>query len=886
MEVDFLKTPKINTVLVRSLQIAAISLVAGFIMYFAVTRLLIFELENSLVRFAQQGATTVDNYVSARIFEVKSIAANSIIKNTSLPLDQRLDELKGQLYLDKYRRLSLADTEGNAVTTDGKKLFVGDREYFKEAMKGEAFVSDPIISRVDGKTAICFAVPIAEGGKVTGVLYATYNADVLSLMTDKIKLKDNGSTFILNKYGNIIAHEDRSLVHNNGNDPDAAEEKPGLYKLKALEEKMTQGLTGAGEYNYEGQSRYMGFCPVGDTGWSIAVTAPTSEVFAGLNIVFVLLIVLILAGSLIIAVIFSRTGHLKKDLIKHQVDSMRITDLTNLIVLNLKRDGTILSSNRHAEDMILYFDKFGENGIGSIFELLPPSDRERLKTVTSGIQLQNSSESLELAFRRGSSKTVHIYCSIINDAEDNGTYELIGIDITERVEQESRLQESFKELSMVYGELAATEEKIRQQAYKDPLTGLPNRIALYNDVEELFSDQGQKCRSALLNLDLDDFKYINDSLGHNMGDLLLVEIGRRLSEAFTANEIVARFEGDEFIVFIKDIGNADELRDKVEKAMGVFSEPFSIMENTFHIAASCGVSIYPDHAANIEELLKNSDVAMFRAKKDGKNKTVIFEREMNYELTERISMENGLRTAVEKNEFLLHYQPQIDLNTGKISGFEALLRWRDAEGAMIPPLKFIHIAEETGLIVKIGQWVMQTACGFIKRLNESTGSRFRISVNISVIQLMQSDFVSTVRSALTETGLDSELLELEITESKLIEALEMNLQKLNEIRELGVKLSIDDFGKGFSSLSYLKQLPIDTLKIDKSFVDDIPENDNSMIESIIHIGHRRNLRIVAEGVEKQEQMEFLALLKCDMVQGFYYSRPIPGEDVNKLIQSP
>lgn len=884
MEGDFLKAPKGNTVLIRTLQIAVISLIAGFVMYYAVTSLLISELENSLVRFAQQGATTVDSYVSARTFEVKSIAANSIIKNTSLPLGERLDELKKQLYLDRYRRLSLADTRGNAVTTDNQELYIGDREYFKKAMKGETSVSDPIVSRVDGTSIIVFAVPITEDNKVTGVLYATYSADVLSLMTDKIKLKNNGSTFIINKEGDVIANDDRKLVYNGKNNLDNMEGKPGLEKLVALERKMTDGQTGTGEYYFDGQDRYMGFCPIGDTGWSIAVTDPTSEVFGELNIVFALLIVFILAGAIIIALVFSHSGNLKKDLMKQQVNSMRITDFTNLIALSFKRDGSIISSNRHAEDILLYFSKFCENGIRNINELMTTVDQEKLTGAISNIEQQNSSSNLELALRSGDSRIMHIYCSVISDNENYDVFELLGIDISDRVEQESKLQDSFEELTLVYDELAVTEEKIRQQAYKDPLTGLPNRIALYHDVKDLFSGSGKNCRYALLNLDLDDFKYINDSFGHTLGDLLLVDIGRRLKEAFTENEIVTRFEGDEFIVFIKDFGTLDGLNERIEKAMGIFSEPFRVMDNNFHVSASCGISIYPEHAGSMEEMLKSSDVAMFRAKKDGKNKTVMFEREMNEEISERINMENGLRLAIERNEFLLYYQPQVDLNTGKISGFEALIRWRDAERGMIPPLKFIYIAEETGLIVKIGQWVMETACGFIKKLNDSTDSRFKISVNISVIQLMQTDFVQTVRKALLETGLEPSLLELEITESKLVEALEMNLQKLNELRELGVKLSIDDFGKGFSSLSYLKQLPVDTLKIDKSFVDDIPENDNSMIESIIHIGHQRNLCIVAEGVEKLEQTEFLARYKCDTAQGYYYSKPLPGEEISKLLQ--
>jgi EAL domain-containing protein (putative c-di-GMP-specific phosphodiesterase class I) len=246
-------------------------------------------------------------------------------------------------------------------------------------------------------------------------------------------------------------------------------------------------------------------------------------------------------------------------------------------------------------------------------------------------------------------------------------------------------------------------------------------------------------------------------------------------------------------------------------------------------------------------------------------------------------MENGLRHALANNEFILFYQPQVDLATGEIASFEALLRWMHPEKGMIQPLKFIGVAEESGLIVQIGKWALKTACEFIIRLNSKTSKKYSISVNISVVQLMQADFVDMVREILESTGLEPSLLELEITESKLVETVDINLEKIHELRNLGVRFSIDDFGKGFSSLSYLKQLPVNTLKIDKCFVDDIPENDNSMIESIIHIGHKRNLVVVAEGVEKKEQMEYLTKHKCDMMQGYFYSMPVPEEDVDKLI---
>jgi EAL domain-containing protein (putative c-di-GMP-specific phosphodiesterase class I) len=307
------------------------------------------------------------------------------------------------------------------------------------------------------------------------------------------------------------------------------------------------------------------------------------------------------------------------------------------------------------------------------------------------------------------------------------------------------------------------------------------------------------------------------------------------------------------------------------------------MKNTIHISVSSGISIYPQHATTTEGLIKNSDVAMYRAKKDGKNKHIVFQQEMDKDFSERIDMENGLRKAIEEKEFLLHYQPQLALKTGEIVGFEALIRWDRPDYGLIAPLKFIGIAEETGLIVQIGRWVLQTACGFMKALNDTMHSSYKVSVNISVVQLMQGDFVSMVKEVLETTGFNPMLLELELTESKLLEMVELNMQKLIDLRNYGVHISIDDFGKGFSSLSYLKQLPINTLKIDKSFVDDIPENDNSMIESIIHIGHQRNLTVVAEGVEKHEQVEFLSRYKCDIVQGYYFSEPVPEDEVIKLL---
>lgn len=881
---DFLRVPSEKTVIIQSVQMAAIALIAGFIMYYAVSRILLFEMENSLMRFAEQGATTIETFLTGRTSVIRSIASNSIINDTKLPFEQRMEELKKQLALDSFRRLSIADLNGNSVNTDGVKLKIGDREYFKKALKGVTNVSDPLDSRADGTMVIVFATPLMNNGNITGVLYATYDANVLSLMTDKIKLNGKGYTVILSSNGDTIAHNDRNLVYKRENNIKNVKNDPKLERLVRLEKKMVAGERGLGDYYYNGEEKYMGFYPIGDTGWSIAVTATKNEVFSKLNVVFLILILSVLAASTSIVVILSRSKYLKNSLNRQVINTMRIADVTNLIALTVNTDGEILTLNRYAEKLMDYFGRYGVNNIQNIFELLSLEESEKLKNIIISSQLQNSSASFDLALKRGDSDTAYIYCSATSDKENDDVLEMMGIDITERVEQQNKLQDSFEELTIVYDELAATEETIRQLAYTDSLTGLPNRVALYNEIEKVIVMADERNQCALLYMDMDNFKFINDSFSRSTGDLLLVEIGRRLKDTLAENEIVARFEGDEFVVFIKQFHTRKELNIKIQSAMGIFYEPFSITGNHFHISASCGISIYPEHAENTEELLKRSDVAMYHAKKDGKHKHIVFERTMNDEFTKRINMENGLRLAIKNNEFLLHYQPQVDLITGKISGFEALIRWMHSQRGMVAPLEFIDVAEETGLIVQIGRWVLRTACDFIKRLNNSTQGNFGIAVNISVIQLMQADFVNMVMEVLNETALDPALLELELTESKLIEAMDLNLKKLTELRDMGVKLSIDDFGKGFSSLSYLKQLPIHTLKIDKSFVDDIPEDDNCMIESMIHIGHQRGFVVIAEGVEKQEQLEYLARYNCDKVQGYYYSRPVSEEKICEMLK--
>ncbi|WP_238883150.1 EAL domain-containing protein [Clostridium sp. YIM B02551] len=446
-----------------------------------------------------------------------------------------------------------------------------------------------------------------------------------------------------------------------------------------------------------------------------------------------------------------------------------------------------------------------------------------------------------------------------------------------------RVVASHKDIS----ELKEYQHKLEYMAYHDFLTDLPNRQYLYrvvNESLELESSNNSEIESALIFLDIDNFKYINDTLGHSFGDILISAIGDRLMRTLGDEDTLIRLGGDEFIIFMKDIPSHEHVKDFSESILNIFSEPFNLNNNLVQITTSLGISLFPKDGLDLDELLTKSDIAMYNSKKLGKNNYTFYNDGMNKEVVGRMKIERHLRDAINRNEFYLHYQPQVNLKTNKISSFEALIRWNNPELGFVSPLDFISIAEENHKIIEIGTWVLKTACEFIKEIYTNHNSDCYISVNVSVIQLMQSDFIDTVLRILNETSVSPAQLEIEITESIFIESYELINSKLEQLRGMGVKIALDDFGKGYSSLSYLKQLPITTLKIDKSFIDDIIiSNKSSLVENIIDIGHKMDLNVVAEGVETQDQLRFLDNYNCDKIQGYYFSRPVEKEAAIQLI---
>ena len=549
-------------------------------------------------------------------------------------------------------------------------------------------------------------------------------------------------------------------------------------------------------------------------------------------------------------------AYAEKMAVKAYADNIVKSVPSGLVVVS--RDLNVFTVNPSFNKM---FSTRSEDVTGRhIEDILPFADLK--EAINDALASGNESQDLVLESSSEGNRFFRISISRIKPAEHSAESQVLLVieDITER---------------------KRSEEKIIQLANYDNLTGLPNRRLLMNFINQTITLVGRRALyAAVLFIDLDRFKLINDTLGHAAGDELLKEVAERLKKCVRLSDIVGRLGGDEFIALLPDIEQFEDVIIICKRIYSIFEIPVKLGDHEVSVMTSIGISIYPTDGDDGDTLLRKADVAMYRAKSDGKSCYRFYSESMSHQGSDRLRLENRLRRAVDRGEMYINYQPQVDINTGKICGAEALLRWHDGEHGMISPKEFIPVAEESGLIIPIGEWILRTACTHAKSWQDKGLNCVKLSVNISLRQFIQKDFAHMVGRILKETGLDANYLELELTESVVMDNAEAVVKILGELKETGVRLAIDDFGTGYSSLIYLKLMPIDIIKIDQSFVRDmaVNVNDAAICDAIIRLAKSLNLEVIAEGVETMEQIELLKRLDCCNIQGYVVSKPLKAED--------
>lgn len=509
----------------------------------------------------------------------------------------------------------------------------------------------------------------------------------------------------------------------------------------------------------------------------------------------------------------------------------------------------------------------------TVFDVNPGLTKTRVETMSSSLHKEKHYVNRTVhKCKDGSLYHAQAYIHTLT-YQGKDAYVIFDTDITKNVENEEKLQEQ--------------KDALQHQAHHDNLTNLPNRTLFHDRLEQaIISAQRHESEFALFFIDLDQFKKINDSLGHHIGDKVLIEAANRLQASVRAEDTIARLGGDEFTVILKNIKYIQDVSTIAQKIVDSMRKPIMVQEHALYISSSIGISLYPKDAISSNELIKYADTAMYKAKDDGRDNYQFYKASMTAYAFERVVMDSSLRVAIKEEQFIVYFQPQINIKSDEITGMEALVRWKHPNMGLVPPGKFIPLAEESGLIIEIDKIVMkkamlQYATWYKKGLNPG-----KLALNLAMKQLSEDDFIDNLLKNMNLIEFNPSWLELEVTEGQVMDNPELSIQKLRQISEMGIELAIDDFGTGYSSLSYLKKLPLDKLKIDQSFVRDIPEDEDdvAITKAIIALGKSLNFKLIAEGVETQKQKDFMIDNGCDYMQGYFYSKPLPAEDVTQLLE--
>ena len=834
------------------------------------------ELMNHTVAFQKR---LIDLWQGERAATVREISQEPAFR--SLDLVNMNSVLQRKQWVDQnFDSLSFINKDGIfiASTLSGGIRFpsaVG-RPYFLAAQDGKDYISDVVIGRNSGQPIINFSSPVYDNeGNFQGLILGSVRTTTLENLTHEQMVGQTGEILLVNREGTMIT------------EPQHVNEliAKGLVVGSArMHFKITSdafrniqlGESGTASWiDYRGNKVLGAYINVPERGWTLIGKINEEEVLA--PIYKHLLLMAGVTGCLVLLILplaAVQTSRIKQP-INWLVKQARLVAVEEYAMVGKDR----LSAKIPYELTILCdtFVKMSDSMANTI-QLLKENEATLADKVAE-IQEMNAALEEEVQEREAAQNALGNLNAELENIVQQRTREL--------QEMNAAMEEEISERQAAQVELSQKNAAICKLAYTDLLTGLPNRANLN---ERLFVEMEKVKQSgaagAVVFIDLDDLKMVNDAFGHSYGDALIKIAGKRLSELAGEQAFTARIGGDEFMVIFPDV-NKEFISGFADQIIREFNRDFEVLDTRFRVSTSAGIAIYPDDGDTAEELFKNADNAMYAAKKAGKNCWRFYRVAMQSDAYEKVLLVNQLRYAVERGELSLHYQPQVSASDRSVLSFEALLRWNNPEVGSISPTRFIPLAEQSGLIQDIGNWALQEACMFVRRLTDNGWSSIQIAVNVSPHQLCSHGIADKVKQAIAKTGIEPRQLELEITENTLIASLEESTHQLEELCAMGVSLALDDFGTGYSSLTYLQSLPVKTLKIDKTFIDKLllNEDQKTIVRTIIDLAHNMNLSVVAEGVETESQFDYLVNFDCDRLQGYLFGRPMPEEEVIRFLTS-
>lgn len=844
--------------------------------------------------------------------------------------------------LNDVQHSFVCDLNGNIIadsSSEGLMLNITDREYFKQALSGQTVISDEIKSKISNKNIIVIASPVVDEQKnIIGLYCNAIEISAFDKFISNIKIGNTGYAYLVDDNGIMIAHPDKAKL---GKKVDNLV----LKKVVATKSYLNQIDTKFDTYTYNGDKKYFGYTVIPKINWILAVSQNVSEVNSPAELEFYFIIgitVLMLIIASIISILFSKSITNPVNKLITVMNKAENGNLSETCDYNSNNELGVLSNNFNK--MIKKLSNSYEE-LSAVYEELSATEEELRSQYEELLENQNALAISEDRFKQALDgindviweweiKTNTFFAS--DKWEELTGYSNKNIDITQllkiivlddkletiinnykkciaesqyyREELKLTTKGSEKKWALIRAKIIRDNEgnpikltgiisdttsireandKISKLAYFDSLTGIPNRTTLMSKLKDAINESVKDNKlGAVLFIDLDDFKKINDSLGHDIGDKLLKAICIEIKALLNKNEALYRLGGDEFLIIMSDVKVRKQVIDLTYAVLNIFNKYFVLDNRQVYITCSIGICIFPLDGKDKNVILKHADTAMYKAKEKGKNTFEFYCEEMSEKILKDMVIEKALRSGIEKNEFYLQYQPQVDIETGKIIGVESLVRLKNEELGFVSPGEFIPLAEKNGLIIPIGDWIMETAIAKKAEWFHKGYGDVRMSINVSSLQIQQHDFVEKVKALVEKYDINPNFMELEITESVLMESLDNNVRILQQLMDIGIRTALDDFGTGYSSLNYLRTIPIDTLKIDKSFIDDICENDKlgAIVDGIIGMAHKLGMEVVAEGIETTDQLKVMKEKKCDIIQGYVYSKPLLSDDLENLLE--